>query len=280
MSDFATARINDAAASLEPADRALLNLWLNRGLDDAAVARMTGMGVETVANRRTRIVEHLSDLLGVAPNDVHRALTEPAPADVSPAARVSTATGVSPATATALHPAALAGPSRVNGTATAPVDTGTQSTSRRRRWAAFALVGAVVVAAAALITLGSNGPGRHRGPAARPASTPLTALPGSSGHGTGTVIVTQKSPNLRLNLSVRNLPAVPHAHYEVWLYDSVVNSEDVGRLRDGVTHLSLRLPSDARRYRWIDISIQPTGQVFHSGESVLRSANPLFATLR
>ncbi len=274
MSDFATARMNDAAASLEPADRALLNLWLNRGLDDAAVARMTGMGVETVANRRTRIVEHLSDLLGVAPNDVQRALTERAPAGVSPAARVSAAT------ATKLRPAGLAGPPTVNGTATAPVDTGTPSTSRRRRWAAFVLVGAVVVAAALLITLGSNGPGRHRGPAARPPSAPLTALPGSSGHGTGTVIVTQKSPSLRLNLSVRNLPPVSHAHYEVWLYDSVVNSEDVGRLRDGVTHLSLRLPSDARRYRWIDISIQPTGQVFHSGESVLRSANPLFATLR
>jgi Anti-sigma-K factor rskA len=274
MIDSATARMNDAAASLEPADRALLNLWLNRGLDDAAVARMTGMGVETVANRRSRIVEHLSDLLGLPPDDVRRALTETTPAaGVSPPADVSPAAKVGPAVVVGLPTA--------NGTATAPVDTGTGSTSRRRRrpWAAFALLG-IVVAAVLLITLGSNGSGRQRRPVPRSAGAPLVALPGSSVHGTGTVTVTETSPDLRLNLSISNLPKMSGAHYEVWLYDSVVNSEDVGRLRDGVTHMSLRLPKGARRYRWIDISIQPTGQVFHSGESVLRSANPLFASLR
>jgi len=75
---------------------------------------------------------------------------------------------------------------------------------------------------------------------------------------------------------VSNLPPASHGHYEVWLYDSLVSSEGLGSLRTGVTRLSLRVPANARRYPWIDISFQPLGNVFHSGESVMRSANPLF----
>jgi hypothetical protein len=104
------------------------------------------------------------------------------------------------------------------------------------------------------------------------------ALPGGPAQATGSVLVSRKRSHPKLDLSVRDLPAVSNGHYQVWLYDSMVTSEPLARLRTGVTHLSLRLPANARRYQWIDISVQPTGHVFHSGESVLRSANPLFAS--
>src|SRR5664280_518641 len=63
MSRLATRRLIDAAASLEAADRALLNIWMSRGLDDADLARMTGMTEATIAGRRERIVAQLSTVL-------------------------------------------------------------------------------------------------------------------------------------------------------------------------------------------------------------------------
>jgi hypothetical protein len=209
---------------------------VNRGLGDAAVARMTGMSVESVASRRARIVEDLSRLLGLPAADVRSALTEIAP---TPSYELDDSR-----------------PKR-----------------RRRPWAAPALV--VVVAAVVVgASLASSGSGDRRRSATTRGES-LVALPGGSGRPAGTVLVARQGSKLRLDLSVSHMPSVSHAHYEVWLYDSVVNSVDVGRLRSGETHLSLRLPDSAARYRWFDISVQPTGRVFHSGESVLRAANPL-----
>jgi hypothetical protein len=79
-------------------------------------------------------------------------------------------------------------------------------------------------------------------------------------------------------LTVSNLPPASGGHYEIWLFNSLTVSMPLGRLRAGVDHLSLPLPRGAARYRWIDISFQPVGAVFHSGESVLRAANPRFGT--
>jgi len=60
MTRVAPSRLMKAMASLPPADRALVNLWVNRGLDDTALAGLLGMSEETIASRRARIVEHLS----------------------------------------------------------------------------------------------------------------------------------------------------------------------------------------------------------------------------
>ena len=109
-----------------------------------------------------------------------------------------------------------------------------------------------------------------------PGVDPLVALAGDQDHATGTVRTIGKGQHLKLYLTVSNLPAASHGHYEMWLYDSLIYAEPLGRLRTGVTHVSLRLPGNADRFRWIDISLQPPGQVFNSGESMLRSANPVF----
>jgi hypothetical protein len=330
VSRLATSRLIDASAALGAADQALLSIWVNRGLDDAALARLTGMSDETIADRRSRIVEHLSGVLGLPAENIRSALAElvvspevhPAAAE-GPAARADppAANGTAPASELAdgrPRPNGAAPPGLVTPSANAPTrpgdrpdadagpdlapDTESSSRRRRRRWYALALFVIVVVAVVLVVSLGSSGSGQHRGPSPRltPASTqtvpptsstspspsptagirsvePLVALPGVPDQATGTVRISGTGPHLTLDLSVSNLPAASHGHYEVWLYDSIINSEALGRLRAGVTHLSLRLPGDAGRYHWIDISFQPLGAVFHSGESQLRSVNPLFA---
>jgi hypothetical protein len=74
MGNLATRRLIEAAAALEPADRALLNLWIHRGLDDERLAGLTGMSVVAVQARRERILAELSELLGEPPEDVLTAL--------------------------------------------------------------------------------------------------------------------------------------------------------------------------------------------------------------
>jgi hypothetical protein len=320
VSRFATRRLIDASASLDSADRALLNIWINRGLDDAAMARMTGLSEETIAERRDRVVAHLSDELGLPPEHVRSALTEIAvlpdsppdvpdslpilpdrPADVpdSPAdAPDSPADGHS-------APPVVADPDR----APAPTPTAAEADAappprRRRRgaWSALA-VGGVIVAVVLVIALESGGSGQRPAaahsrtrpsaqtvpstptttgaPSAQSSAEPLAALPGGASQGaTGTVLLDRSSSNLRLNLRVSNLPPAVHGHYEIFLYDTLVSSEPLGRLRTGVTQLSVPLPGDARRYPWIDISLQPPGAVFDSGDSILRATNPLFVEAR
>ena len=60
----------------------------------------------------------------------------------------------------------------------------------------------------------------------------------------------------------------------MWLYNTVVDSRPLARLRTGVRHLLVRLPNHAARFHWIDISFQPAGVIYHSGESILRASNP------
>ncbi len=74
MSAVASRRLIHAAAALPPVDRALLNLWVNRGLSDSELARMAGLRAEIVAKRRTAIVEALSAELGLPPAEIEAAL--------------------------------------------------------------------------------------------------------------------------------------------------------------------------------------------------------------
>jgi hypothetical protein len=75
-------------------------------------------------------------------------------------------------------------------------------------------------------------------------------------------------------LTVIGLPPARGGHYEVWLYNTVIESQPVARLRNGVRHLVIRLPHRPARFHWSDISFQPAGAVYHSGESILRAPNP------
>ena len=110
-------------------------------------------------------------------------------------------------------------------------------------------------------------------------TSPLAVLPGGLAHARGSVQLTGPMKHLRLKLRVRGLPVPPTGHYEVWLYNSVLDSRPLGRLRPHGRAAFYRLPADARHFRWIDISFQPVGVVNHSGESELRSVNPAHASV-
>jgi hypothetical protein len=302
-------RLTEASAGLAAPDRALLNLWINRGLDDPALAQMTGMTPEAIASRRARIVERLSSELGLPTGEVTEALGQ-----------IAASSGGADARRNGDAPAAVGAPS-----ADPPEPAGEQGTPRfplsmAIGVAALVIVGIVVGLALALggshtshrataagtptsttaagtptsTTVAATptsttavpavapaaGSSRSR-PARRPArATRRPGLPRGIARARGSVFLAGNGKTLRLKLTVRGLPAARSGHYEVWLYNSVRDSRALGRLRTGRHRLTVRLPRGARRYRWIDISFQPLGFVRHSGASVLRAADPDRASRR
>lgn len=332
MSSFATRRLIDAASALPPAERAQLNLWVNRGLDDPALARMTGMTLEAIAARRERIVGHLSEELGLPPDQILGALADiaassfvedlPTPSNgqasaVSPAEDSPAESVAKPAAESAAEPesAPLNGHGGAAQVASAPAGLlgpdgdGPPAPERRRLGLRAAiggllvLVGVILIAVLAFGSGSSSPPGRSTRTGARspttttagaphphtsasppptlsrpPEQQPLSALPGGTNHATGSVTAIGNRHHLSLRLTVRKLTPAVHGHYEVWLYNSIIDSAPLGRLRASVADVSLRLPAGAHRYRWIDVSFQPVGMVFNSGESVLRATNPAAAS--
>jgi hypothetical protein len=303
MSRLATRRLIDAASSLPEAERALLNLWINRGLDDHALAAMTRITTDAVAARRNGIVEHLSEALGLPPAEIHEALTEIAATSAEELARAPgpQANGQAGAIASAGSgvdddgPEAGAAPAEAVET---PTPAGpARGRGRGLRAAIGALLVLLVVVVIVAVSSGGGGAGRRASASvsatnaatatptsptspspsptvSRPPTQPLGALPGGLARAHGSVVLTGKLRHLRLRLSVMDLPAAHRGHYEVWLYNSILDSRPLARLRNGVHHLNIRVPPGAHHYRWIDISFQPVGFINHSGESVLRAANP------
>jgi hypothetical protein len=286
MASLATHRLIDAAAKLDPADRALLNLWVNRGLDEGRLTELTGMSIDALQGRREKIVAQLAADLGLPDEDVRAALQQ-----ISPDVEARSPPGP--------NGLAQAPPSANGATTVAPAE----SLPRRRRlWVGLL---ALVLIAAAVIAIIAGGRRSSRGPrpaggtpttatatpqappvptpahptTVTPVPPPLAALPGGLTHASGSVKLSGKVKNLKLSLTVRGLPAAHAGHYEVWLYDSVIDSLPLGRLRNGHHGLIVRLPASVRHYRWIDISFQPVGSVNHSGESELRASNPAHTTM-
>jgi hypothetical protein len=286
MASLATRRLIDAAAKLDPADRALLNLWVNRGLDDERLTELTGMSIDALHVRREKIVAQLAAELGLPDEDVREALEQISPDDEA----------LSPP---APNGVADAAPSP-NGAVAVPE----VRAPRSRRWPWLGLLALVVIVAVVIAIIAGGG---RSSPAPRPAARtpstattatptptvpgpvhpttgnpvppPLTALPGGLTRASGSVKLSGKVKHLKLSLTVRELPAAHAGHYEVWLYNTVIDSRPLGRLRNGHHRLTVHLPANVRHYRWIDISFQPVGAVNHSGESELRASNPAHTTM-
>ena len=72
------------------------------------------------------------------------------------------------------------------------------------------------------------------------------------------------------------LPAAGAGHYEVFLYDSIIDSQPLGAL-SAAGRGSFALPVNAAHYASIDISRQVTGDAIPDGASVLRAPNPAHA---
>lgn len=310
MASLATHRLIDAAAHLDAADRALLNLWVNRGLDDERLTALTGMSIDALQARREKIVTQLAAALGLPDVDVRGALEGISPEEEALVAtapdEVPSANGTAAAVEAEAPPATdETRPDATDEPSPPPEEEPAETPGRRRRWLWVGIVAAVLIVAVviALVASGGSSPrARHAATASTP-STPTTAtqtptvatptpahptggtvpvlagLPGGLRHASGSVKLSGPVKNLKLNLTVRDLPAADHGHYEVWLYNSVIDSRPLGRLRNGRHRLTARLPANARHYRWIDISFQPVGVVNHSGESELRASNPAHTSM-
>lgn len=73
---ISTRRLIAATADLDPASRAMLNLWLHRGLSDAQIAEYIGGTPDGVTARREALVEALSAKLDVTPEEVHETVEQ------------------------------------------------------------------------------------------------------------------------------------------------------------------------------------------------------------
>jgi hypothetical protein len=318
----------DAAAVLDPADRALLNLLVNRGLDDNSLARLSRVSAAAIVARRERIVNRLSDQLGLPPDHVRGALDqlgaaarEP-PAAANAAATPANGNGV-PALAparTARDASALAPAARLTASEgpesaaadVAPPDQAGQPEHRFKHKRLFSqAVAGACIAAVLVVVLTSTATKNARhvpvtsstaagaapstltptppAPITTPAHTKpradrrgaagaypqrLATLPGGTSKATGSVALAGTAARPRLILNLMGLITAQHGYYEAWLYNSILDSVPLVRLRDGVTRSSARLPRDYQRYLWIDISFQPPGLVNDSGESVMRARVP------
>ncbi|MDQ6729638.1 MAG: hypothetical protein M3022_04900 [Actinomycetota bacterium] len=273
----------------------MLSLWTQRGLDDAALARMTGLDAATITRRRLRIASALSVELGLPPQDVAAALTaiaDSAAEAVAGSPDASQAGNGGPARAGPV-PSAAKPEAEVQALTHQPElrpepEPGPVAGRTRRRsgiWPVVTLLGIAVIAIIAITAASGGGSGHPKQSAASAvsASTPAAAtghgtlgpLPGGIAGASGSIVLAAgPAGTQRLRVRVAGLPAAGRDHYEVWLYNSIIDSVALGRLGPGGTG-SFTLPAVVTRFASIDISRQLRGTTEPSGASVLRAANPL-----
>ncbi len=102
-------------------------------------------------------------------------------------------------------------------------------------------------------------------PLRRPAGGPT----GSGPRGVARIVRQAGRPRLRLTL--RGFPN-PNGRYEVWLYTSRRHAKSVTSFGSPVPALDVPLTADPRRYRYVDLSVEPpNGNPAHSVQSVVRA---------
>jgi hypothetical protein len=281
-----TDRLPTALGDLDPGNRALLDLSLRRRVSDTEIGELLRKEPTDVARGRDAVLELLADALDVAGPDrrdrVGQAVAElpdeawrPAPAaPPAPKARPSAPEPPGPT------PPPPADRERDDELYFEPEHRGSRRGGLLVILALLAVLGVVL----ALILSGGDDEGSNESgsqpapkrdepaPAPNGRSTRLAALPG--GRGEGRLVVTDEGATITL----RGLPE-PDGSYQAWLYDNVVDAKSLGTLTEGSGKLEVQLPADARRYRFLDVSLEPAdGNPNHSGDSVLRA--PLRDLLR
>src|SRR3954471_1543691 len=272
-----------ALARLDPANRALLDLSLRRGMRPEEIGDLLGTDPESVIVAREAALEQLGAELGL---DVAPDLDELR-------ARLTTLPGE------AWTPAAGEEPEEVPEEADRPQlqvvrdepepAAAEPEPSRGRRSRLPLMLTLLAVAAVVLVIVlasggsdeGDNAPSSSPAPAqkqqpAKKSSKPSKSAPaspevklspiGAAGGVSGTAKLTEGGKGL--SLDVKGLPA---GAYEVWLYDSVIDAVSIGKGNGPELKLDLKLPANASNYRYVDVSREPAdGNPNHSGESVLR----------
>lgn len=284
MERVANRRLIEAAQALSPADRAMLNIWIHHDLDDAALARVTQTSPEAIGSRRDGIVTGLALTLGLPPEHVREAIEELAHSEPAPAAQ----NGSAPAAEPPSKAISREQPEPPGETGQASLTPPPRSPQRRRdadrRRGTITRIAAALASLAVLVVvvvLLSGGSDARRSPvprAPRPSATgpahrqALSGLAGGPAGVTGSLAYSGASPHVRLVMMVSGLPPAAGDHYELWLYNSIIDSVPLGQVSGATGQLTVALPPDYRRFRWLDVSRQPAGAAHHSGVSILRTA--------
>jgi hypothetical protein len=275
----AASRLIDAAAELGADDRALLSLLVNHGLDDESLARALRMDAAQLCSRRAQLVEHLASALELPADYVAEQLSE-----LSWSAQ--SAMQVAPTSAPPQPPEAPVMPAPPV-TPAASAESTSPRRPRRRVLALSTLL--VVVVVLVVVLLASGGGGTSSSARRRPSDAgaagggggvqvrdhaTLAALPGLAAGASGSIGVIGSAASPKLVISLSGLPSAGTGHYEVWLFNSVIDSRPLAILGPTGGTATVPLPAGYRRYRWIDVSRQAAGSTVHSGLSVLRAAVP------
>jgi hypothetical protein len=272
-----------ALSRLDPASRALLDLSLRRGMRPEEIGDLLGTDPESVIVAREGALEQLASELGMDDvselDDVRARLAE------LPAAAW---------TGQQSEAAAVKGPGPESPPREAPAP---RSTSPRKSRLPLLLALLAVAAIVVVVVLASSGgddnstasnPPAHKPKAGQTAAskpnkpskpkpaTPAQPKPGptvqlaalSDAHGaTGSAALTQGGKRLTVKAS-----GLRSGTYQVWLYDSVIDTTSLTKVSGTELNLDLKLPRNASHYRYVDISREPPdGNPNHSGESVLRA---------
>lgn len=314
----------DVLNDLDPLSRALLDLSVQRGMDDAEIAQVLGTDESSVFEVRVGLLRNLAEKVAPEHADADLPELEAAVAerlypeevgpeagpdedlvpaeDAEPEAEPDLETDEGPDAdddpddepePVAVRPRP-AGATAASAAAAAPTRKPTES--RRRSLLPIILPILLLVAVAAVIVVvGSGGesdsetsepagqeqpqqpepkadapkadepekPKAEEPATEQPKPTRLTAL--GSGDATGTVTV----DGGRLEMTVRDLADPGGSTYTVWLYDSVIDAEQLTTVKDG--KVQAKLPNNADEFEFLDVSLEPRdGNDNHSGQSVLR----------
>ena len=300
-----TDRLPGAIGDLDPGNRALLDLSLRRGVSDAEIGELLRKEPTDVARGRDAVLELLADALDVGghdrrervrlavaalPDDAWQPrLAPPAreravPERVSEPAEADEPVDDAPELADEPPAAPTVERDRAEDRARAAreLDDGyifEPQEPKSSRWGrTLALLGvlAVVVALAILLLSGGddddepsgdgNGSQQAQNGGPEGQTQALAALGG--GKGSGQVSVTDEGATI----TIRGLPDPDPGTYQVWLYDNLVDAQSLGTFSKGSGQLEVKLPPDARQYRYLDVSHEPPdANPNHSGDSVLRA---------